>query len=86
MAPLIVISNVYCYTGALQCLNVCYYYSHGRYPDTPGEESVFFMQTLLHQAIFSHSASVLSFHCGFNKGVCFIYPLSGNQYVITHLI
>lgn len=37
MAPLIVISNVYCYTGALHCLNVGSYYSHGRYPDTPGE-------------------------------------------------
>lgn len=37
MGPLIVISNMYCCTGARQCLNVGCYYSHGRYPDTPGK-------------------------------------------------
>ena len=37
MAPLIVISNMYLYTGAQQRLNVGSYYSHGRYPDSPGK-------------------------------------------------
>lgn len=38
MALLIVISNMYCYMGAQQCLDVGSYYSHGRYPNTPGKE------------------------------------------------
>lgn len=70
MAPLMVISNAYCYTGAPQCFNAGSYYSHGRYPDARQGGGAY---SLCRHCFTRQSFHALHYYqvflCGFNKAV-----------------